>query len=350
MNQIITPPPPLYAQNGRINYIDALRGFTMFLVVLQHVESIGFGIHPYGSVLGYILVSFRMPMFFFISGYIAYKASVKWNTQTYHTFLRKKAKVQLIPTLFFFALITISASQNPVTSFVANGWGGYWFTVVLFEMFLIYYSLSYLCEKYLIPCLTVLSAICIISLVILRTDASWWNMLCMENLCKYFQFFSLGVIAKKYNTQFLSLVKNETARTAALLVFIISVVIITTTNLVYESFIARSLVRDMIVRYSSLFVVFAFFVGKEDFFNRENTLNKCMIFVGRRTLDIYMIHYFLLSSFPLLVPFVKQNIISEITVSMLLTIIIMSVSLLISELIRSSNFLAHYLFGVKRNE
>ena len=63
----------------RIKYIDALRGFTMFLVVLQHIESIGFGIHPYESVLGNILVSFRMPMFFFISGYIAYKVSFDWN-------------------------------------------------------------------------------------------------------------------------------------------------------------------------------------------------------------------------------------------------------------------------------
>ena len=39
----------------RIKYIDALRGFTMFLVVLQHIESIGFGIHPYESVLAAVV-------------------------------------------------------------------------------------------------------------------------------------------------------------------------------------------------------------------------------------------------------------------------------------------------------
>ena len=91
----------------RIKYIDALRGFTMFLVVLQHIESIGFGIHPYESVLGNILVSFRMPMFFFISGYIAYKVSFDWNMDAYCSNLRKKAIVQLIPTVFFFSLFFI---------------------------------------------------------------------------------------------------------------------------------------------------------------------------------------------------------------------------------------------------
>ena len=141
----------------RIKYIDALRGFTMFLVVLQHIESIGFGIHPYESVLGNILVSFRMPMFFFISGYIAYKVSFDWNMDAYCSNLRKKAIVQLIPTVFFFSLFTIAKAGNPISSFVTNGWGGYWFTFVLFEMFVLFYSLSYWYKKYLDHCLVALS-------------------------------------------------------------------------------------------------------------------------------------------------------------------------------------------------
>ncbi len=74
-----------------------------------------------------------------------------------------------------------------------------------------------------------------------------------------------------------------------------------------------------------------------------------MTFIGRRTLDIYMLHYFLIGAFTLLVPFAQQNTIMELSISVTLTIIVISVSLLMSEVIRSSNFLAHYLFGVKRN-
>lgn len=57
----------------RIRYIDALRGFTMLLVVFGHVMMFTFGIGGYNSVIGSFFLTFRMPMFFFISGYIAYK-------------------------------------------------------------------------------------------------------------------------------------------------------------------------------------------------------------------------------------------------------------------------------------
>ena len=127
----------------RIKYIDALRGFTMLLVVFCHVESIGFRINPYDSVVGNILVSFRMPMFFFISGYIAYKSTIIWDKETYGRNMRKKAMVQLIPTFFFFSLFTLSHHGNPVSSFLNGGLGGYWFTLVLFEMFVLYYTLSF---------------------------------------------------------------------------------------------------------------------------------------------------------------------------------------------------------------
>ncbi len=147
----------------------------------------------------------------------------------------------------------------------------------------------------------------------------------------------------------MSLIRNDVAKTLALLFFIVSVVLITSINLVEESFMVKYVVRSMIVRYAGLFVVFAFFAGKEDFFNRDNRVVKCMTFVGRRTLDIYMLHYFLIGAFPLLVPLAQQNAVMELSISVALTVIMLSVTLLMSEVIRSSNFLAHYLFGVKRN-
>ncbi len=334
----------------RINYIDALRGLTMFLVVLQHVELFGLGILSSESVIGNIFISFRMPIFFFVSGYIAYKAAAEWNTKTFRSLLCKKARIQLIPTIFFFLLYNISISRNPITSFLDNGWGGYWFTIVLLEMFVVFYSLSYFGRKYLIPGLAFLSFMGMIASVLLRPDATWWTLMCMGNLCKYFQFFSLGIIAKKYHGTFLSLVKNEIVKASALLVFIISAFILIKTDLANEPYIVQWLIRNNIMRYAGLFVVFAFFASKEEFFKRDTRVGKCMTFIGRRTLDIYMLHYFLIAPFPLFCLLAQQNTIMELSVSAVLTIIILSVTLLMSEVIRSSNLLAHYLFGVKRNE
>ncbi|MBR4828594.1 MAG: hypothetical protein IKZ92_02175 [Muribaculaceae bacterium] len=72
--------------------------------------------------------------------------------------------------------------------------------------------------------------------------------------------------------------------------------------------------------------------------------------MGRRTLDIYLIHYFFL---PLNLTFVTvfkdhPMPIIEAFVSSLIAIIIIAACLLVSNIIRLSPFLAHWLFGAKR--
>lgn len=74
-----------------------------------------------------------------------------------------------------------------------------------------------------------------------------------------------------------------------------------------------------------------------------------MQYVGRRTLDIYLIHYFLI---PTGLNFVtlfcdKPMPIIEAAVSSVIAIIIIAFSLLVSEIIRLSPWLAHWLFGAK---
>lgn len=56
--------------NGdRIEYIDAMRGFTMLLVVCSHVETFMVG-SPLKSINA-LLGEFQMPLFFFVSGFVA---------------------------------------------------------------------------------------------------------------------------------------------------------------------------------------------------------------------------------------------------------------------------------------
>lgn len=61
--------------NERLTYIDCLRGFGMILVVYQHILVIG--LPEIGSSwLNDIIITFRMPLFFFISGYVSYKHNI----------------------------------------------------------------------------------------------------------------------------------------------------------------------------------------------------------------------------------------------------------------------------------
>ena len=67
---------PLAGKHERIQYIDALRGFTMILVVFYHVSQFCWHVCGKGISIQDFLVQVRMPMFFFISGYRIAMASI----------------------------------------------------------------------------------------------------------------------------------------------------------------------------------------------------------------------------------------------------------------------------------
>lgn len=63
-----------------------------------------------------LFVAFRMPLFFFISGFILFKKDFEWTLLASGKFILKKAKVQLIPTLFFLAVFVYIFDMSFVDS------------------------------------------------------------------------------------------------------------------------------------------------------------------------------------------------------------------------------------------
>ena len=57
----------LPVKKPRLEWLDALRGFTMIMVVANHVLGLGFGMNGKVSASMQFLVMFRMPLFFFVS-------------------------------------------------------------------------------------------------------------------------------------------------------------------------------------------------------------------------------------------------------------------------------------------
>ena len=132
----------------RIAYIDAMRGFTMILVVFAHVCHFCLG----DSRMGYnsIFILFRLPCFFMLSGwlfakydfrhtgtvlYVSSEANYRGTVPCVTEIIKHKAMVQLLPTFIFLLLLA-----PPPEFFHQLGAlkGGYWFTFVLFEFFILY--------------------------------------------------------------------------------------------------------------------------------------------------------------------------------------------------------------------
>ena len=138
-------------RKSRLEWLDALRGFTMILVVAYHVAEMGFGESWRHSSSMPFLVLFRMPLFFFVSGFLAYKVSQVWTARSFGALVWKKVKVQTIPTVVFFLLATAILNKKfwPALeeAFHSPYKSGYWFTIVLLYMFIVYYIFSYLESK-----------------------------------------------------------------------------------------------------------------------------------------------------------------------------------------------------------
>jgi fucose 4-O-acetylase-like acetyltransferase len=350
----------------RIGWIDALRGFTMILVVFSHVEAWGLGITGDQISANAVFRMFRMPLFFFVSGFIAYKFDEDWNACYYKKCLLKKLRVQLIPMLFFgllYTMLVYSPQNNTplrdsvVLFFNSSAKLGYWFTEVLLEMFLVYYTVSFLMRRRrLVSRQIVLGIIAVCFFVLSMLGSSFYaehaisNWLCLSNLFLYFQFFVFGVIVSCYREKVFRIVENP---------YIIGVVLLSFFGLYIAGYalhnsarsvlmIGVSKITNNLVRYLGVITLFALFRHYQKFFSSDTRVGRGLQYVGRRTLDIYLLHYFLIPTLPSVGSFLSQaGVVIEVTAALGISILVILFCLIISSIIRISPFLAYWLFGVK---
>lgn len=341
---------------GRIKFFDTLRGFTMILVVLQHVSIFSFDINGYETVLNTALISFRMPLFFFVSGFFAYRAIEKWTAKLAKDILKRKIQAQIVCTIVFFAIFSYCHGSN-IFGWINNGFGAYWFTITLFQMFVIYVLLTfiskatnrhYLLDIGLIALSIILFPLCYIG------SGNIGTVLCWINLEKYFQFFAIGILARKYQHIFLAALNNDRFRTSIVISYITFMILMylniwDKVSLHSINGITYRLLQDVFVRYAGLFTVIIFFYSRREYFNQDNKTSRLLCFIGRRTLDIYMLHYFFLPPMQFMHQYIANSnmLILQLAIGLALTACIIAVCLILSNLLRSSDFLASWLFGVK---
>ena len=352
----------------RIGWIDALRGFTMILVVFSHVETFGFDLISESGSLNWFFQMFRMPLFFFVSGFIAYRAGEVWSSDYYKAGVLKKLRVQVIPMLFFailYACLIFSPREEtaPLESvgllFNDPSKFGYWFTEVLLEMFLIYYTVSFLMRRRKLASRQIVLAIiavCFFGLSLLGASTyakhAVFNWLCIYQLLLYFQFFIFGNLVSCYRDKVFKMIENP---------YIIGVIILSFFGLHFVNCRIHGVTDNIVVqglakliteaeRYLGVITVLSLFRHYEYFFSSETKIGRGLQYIGQRTLDVYLLHYFLIPTLPALGLFFSQtnNLVLEATTGFALSLLVIVFCLIISNIIRISPFLAYWLLGVKR--
>ena len=344
----------------RIGYIDALRGFSMILVVYSHVLGFSFDCAPAFS-FNDIFVTFRMPLFFFLSGFFMYKPNRFTSEKNALKFLIDKFKVQIIPTLIFTLVFCLIFAYSFGELWMEKSKCGYWFTLTLFFYFL-FYVLGELTVgrilrgKYKIAA-GVFVAACVyaFSKFSMSEACPWANsflcgLLGYANF-QYFVFFFFGALIRACFPTFERLLDNKVWMLCFVLGFAVVQFLLQLPQsrewiIASLSFYAYSLLKSF-AGFLGIVIVFACFRKYRSYFE-DSDLGGKLQFVGARTLDIYLIHLILIrTDMRYLGEFISrhQSPVAELFLVTVASVLIIVVCLLISSVLRSSDVLAKTLFG-----
>lgn len=327
-----------------------MRGLTMMLVVYSHVANLVVKNNtltwdpPTSWIFNSIFVEFRMPLFFFVSGFVLFKASRVWDVKEILAFFKKKLPVQLVfPLICLAACLAITHIDSFPNAFFLPLKDGYWFTFVLLEFYVFYVLLQLLPFKG-----KAADVVEVLAGVVAFTGiwcAHHFNPNFLESRgmvglfsvpeWNYFFYFIFGVQARKHFLAFEKVLDNSAFMTLCLVAFI------------GVNIAGRLLAVAGIL---GVVLVFSFFRRYQQNFTKESRLGRTMQYVGRHTLDIYLLHYFFIytNDWSKYKSFLEDLPLLELGCSLVISVLIIALCLIVSNFLRLSPFIARYCFGSKK--
>lgn len=346
-------------KQNRMEWLDAMRGFTMILVVAYHTAQFGFCESERLSVSLPFLVLFRMPLFFFVSGFLAYKANWIWTPQSFLSLTWKKMKVQVLPALVFLCIFLIFRGKLPfwegfTQSMQSPTKGGYWFTWVLLQMFLIYYLTAIAGQKLKshkpVVVLWFVTFLAYLSLYLPHTLGKWYNTPFMMHssfyeTLKFMHFFVMGNLVHRYWGRVQQLFDSRWffPTVTALAVVCCADIFRWHTMKGELTNIPKSLAM-----YSLMFIVLMCFRCYQKHFSQTTLVGRGLQYIGTRTLDIYLLHFILLPKIPMVGEWLdahQPNFVIDVVLAVSVALVVIAFCLLVSNILRVSPVLKEYLFG-----
>lgn len=339
----------------------------MLLVVAYHVAQMCFVQNEKTSASLPFLVLFRMPLFFFVSGFLSYKASFAWTAEAVGRQLWRKFLVQVFPALIFLSVYIIFRINGDfwhhftrLMSYPTKG--GYWFTWVLLQMYLIYYlyvsfvrTLVSTSRKPLLLENISLWVLFFLSVFVYATmympkvftyhKAHFFQYSSLIETMKFMQFFVLGNLLHRYWPVVQRLFNSAWFFPLLVLVAFFSCADIFRWHTMKHMW--TNLPRTLAM-YSLLMIVIICFFHYAASFTREHVIGRSLQYIGVRTLDIYLLHFILMPRVPEIGKWLnahQPNFLLDILLAFSFALPVIAMCCLVSHVLRVSPFFSKYLFG-----
>lgn len=343
----------------RLQHFDVIKGIAILLVVMGHVLIMG--IHGLDKAFIFKFIEkLHMPLFFFISGYFTFKMTDN-KVVLPNLWLRFK---QLIVPFICVSSIWIyyfphSGIQSPLDStwsgLYSNVWkNGYWFTLCLFEIILIYYLLAAISNKFKGKSLRIILLVIGYIMLYITTNISDFSIekyLGIELIVKFMPIFIIGAFAHEYKNKFNAIIASDKLLTLSIILGGISIYYTCYFWEFPEIYTKYQILISIISHIALIIIVFNIVKAwcETKFHSLASSwIIKKLQFIGKESLSIYLLHYFFL--FP--ITWLRQPMVDMglgftplFVISLLVAIIIIAITLGASHIISRSKLLSVFLLG-----
>lgn len=320
----------------RIQYFDQMKGIAILLVVIGHVVQFSFG-YTSSNVVNMLSI-FHMPIFFYISGYLAYKsAEMGWKVVCKRLLLKTK---QLIIPLTVVGGTYCVFMGNDIVQWAMSGFGGYWFLYSLSILTIVFLFFEQFARKfskwYVYVALWGLPYLCLIFLKINHIE-SRGGLLPVDNMVTYYRYYLIGWLCHKYMPMKQFLFENK---------------------IVYALAFVAYVLQWYLCEHHNMLLIFVGGMGAiivlQNWLNGQNAETqsmKLLSYLGRNSLSIYVFHYFFIPDVSnVMHDFlqVSNPFIWMLTFSVALAIPIIVATCFVGSIIEKNKFLKYIVLGKRK--
>lgn len=312
--------------------LDYMKCIAIFMVVFGHVISCTDVELP---ILRNVIYSIHMPIFFFVSGYLVNKKLISYKDVL--LFLQKKIRI-LIPFVVIGGGNFLIHKHNIVDFFIDWEKNGYWFLWTLFLMFVIYAITNALLVKnknILIEIVVLMVPVPICMLLRMYEASEIGQLLNFLNLYNYL-FFISGVIVARFNLR--KYILNDLSQFVFFVIYIVGL-------------ISEFALINLPMKLCGVLFLYGLLADITKSAQESNNIKKLILYIGRSSLGIYVLHYFIYRGLgPLPDPwydYISSSVLLITIVSFIITSCIIFVSLILFEVLKYNKYVRMVVLGLK---